>query len=73
MAINNFGKISAIFVRIVRYHSDEREKSAVGKKDQKKGCAIRTDPYNAQPLRRHNDLRSAAQEVQEAEPPEKNL
>jgi len=71
--INNFTKISAIFVQIVRYHNDKREKSAVEKKDQKKGCAIRTDPYNAQPLRRHNGLRPAAQEVQEAESPEKNF
>ncbi|MGP2417086.1 hypothetical protein ACTUSQ_23405, partial [Pantoea ananatis] len=33
--------------------------SAVSKKIQKKGCAIKSDPYNAPPSTRRNGLRNA--------------
>ncbi|RTY53461.1 hypothetical protein EKL29_21530, partial [Pantoea sp. YU22] len=44
---------------IVEDLCNEMDLSPTRKKDRKKGCAIKSDPYNAPPLTRHNGLRSA--------------
>jgi len=42
----------AIFKQIAQDPSRKSEKPAVGKKDLKKGCAKKWDPYNAPPSKR---------------------
>ncbi len=41
------------------YLNDKCENSAVGKKDRKKACALKRDPYNAPPLTRNNGTHAA--------------
>jgi len=42
----------SLFEQIVRDLSEKGEKTTISKKDRKKACAKKWDPYNAPPLRR---------------------
>jgi len=50
------------FKQIEQDHSDKNEKTTLRKKDPKKACAKKWDPYNAPPLTRNNGLQASGSE-----------